>query len=66
MKEIAEVLQRIRQIESDCIAQHGEFDWEKLSENLQDEYDSLCILLDELQDDEEPIPWEEIKRENIL
>jgi hypothetical protein len=44
---------RIRQIESDCIAKYGEFDWERLSLELQDEYDSLCILLDELQDTEE-------------
>ena len=57
---------RIRQIESDCIAKYGEFDWERLSEEAQDEYDSLCILLDELQDTEEPITLEEYKMQNIL
>ena len=63
MEEVAEALQRIRQIESDCVAQHGEFDWEKLPEEIQDEYDSLCILLDELQDDGEPISL--CKRRNL-
>jgi len=50
MEEGADALLRIRQIESDCITKYGEFDWERLSEETQDEYDSLCILLDELQD----------------
>jgi len=66
MSREQEALQRIRQIESDCISQHGEFDWEELSEDIQDEYDSLCILLDELQDDGEQISWEEFKKENNL
>lgn len=43
-------LARIREIEADCIARHGEFDWEKLPEAVQDEYDDLCALLDQLQD----------------
>jgi hypothetical protein len=46
----ASALARVRQIETDCIAQHGEFDWERLPETVQDEYDRLCLLLDELQD----------------
>lgn len=62
----AEALHKIRQIEFDCIANHGEFDWEKLPENVQDEYDCLCVLLDELQDDGEQISWEEYKKENSL
>jgi len=49
-KQGATALARIRKIEVDCIATHGEFDWEKLSEPVQDEYDSLCVLLDRLQD----------------
>ena len=53
MEEGADALLRIRQIESNCITKYGEFDWERLSEEVQDEYDSLCILLDELQDMEE-------------
>jgi hypothetical protein len=32
MEEGAAALERIRQIESDCIARHGEFDWEKLAQ----------------------------------
>ncbi len=64
MEEGADALLRIRQIESDCIAKYGEFDWERLSEEVQDEYDSLCILLDELQDTEEPITLEEYKMQN--
>ena len=61
MKEGAAALARIRQIEADCIAQHGEFDWEKLSEAVQDEYDGLCALLDRLQDTGERIPFEVYK-----
>ena len=50
MEDGADALLRIRQIESDCIDKNGEFDWEKLSLEIQDEYDHLCILLDGLQD----------------
>jgi hypothetical protein len=50
MKKGAKCLARVRQIEADCIAQHGEFDWERLPTALQDEYDGLCALLDRLQD----------------
>lgn len=50
MKEGASALARIRQIEAECIAQHGEFDWEKLPESVQDEYDSLCTFLDSLRE----------------
>jgi hypothetical protein len=45
----AELLLRIRHIEADCRAQHGEWDWEKLSPAEQDEYDAACIDLDELR-----------------
>jgi hypothetical protein len=62
MKKAEDALLRIRQIESDCIAQYGEFDWERLSEEVQDEYDSLCILLDELQNSGERISLEEYKK----
>jgi len=50
MEKGARDLARVRQIEADCVAQHGEFDWEKLPEDIQDEYDLLCAALDELQD----------------
>jgi hypothetical protein len=55
----AAALERIRQIETDCIAQHGEFDWERLPEAVQDEYDRLCLLLDELQDTGEWMAWKD-------
>ncbi|MEN3001135.1 MAG: hypothetical protein ABDI19_04745 [Armatimonadota bacterium] len=51
MEAGAEALARIREIEAECIAQHGEFDWEKLPSSIQDEYDALCALLDRLQDE---------------
>ncbi len=61
MEEGAAALKRIRQIESDCITHHGEFDWEKLPESEQDEYDHLCLLLDELQDTGAWMTWAEYK-----
>ena len=57
----AEALEEIRQIESECISEYGEFDWEKLTDKKQDEYDSLCLLLDELQEDSNTTEWEEYK-----
>jgi len=50
MEEGAIALRRVREIEAECIAKRGEFDWEKLPEAVRDEYDSLCALLDRLQD----------------
>jgi hypothetical protein len=50
MQDGARALGRVRQIEADCVAQHGEFDWEKLPGDIQDEYDALCVALDRLQD----------------
>ncbi len=58
MQEGASALARIRQIEANCISQYGEFDWEKLPEATQDEYDDLCALLDKLQDTGERIPYD--------
>ena len=55
MEEGATALARVREIERDCIAQHGEFDWEELPVSMQDEYDSRCSLLDRLQDTGEGI-----------
>ena len=55
MEEGAVALRRVREIETECIAKLGEFDWEKLPETVQDEYDSLCALLDRLQDTGERI-----------
>ena len=55
MEEGAAALRRVREIEAECIRQHGEFDWEKLKETVQDEYGNLCALLDRLQDTGERI-----------
>jgi len=54
-EEGARALVRIRQIEHECIAKYGEFDWEKLPPEVQDEYDALCSLLDRLTDTGERI-----------
>jgi hypothetical protein len=62
-EEGATALARVREIESGCIAQYGKFDWEKLAPAVQDEYDTLCILLDDLQDDDGRVAWEEYKTE---
>jgi hypothetical protein len=61
MEEGADVLLRLRQIESDCIDKYGEFDWEKLPLEIQDEYDHLFILLDELLNVGENMDLEEYK-----
>jgi hypothetical protein len=63
-KEGATALARVREIESNCIIQHGEFDWEKLTPAVQDEYDTLCVLLDELQEDNGRLTWEEYQAEH--
>jgi hypothetical protein len=62
-KEGATALARVREIESSCIAQYGEFDCEKLNPAVQDEYDTLCVLLDKLQEDDSRVTWEEYKAE---
>jgi hypothetical protein len=62
-KEDATALTRVREIESDCIAEYGEFDWEKLTPAVQDEYDTLCVFLDTLQEDNGSVTWEEYKVE---
>ncbi|MFN3420532.1 MAG: hypothetical protein ACK40X_02235 [Armatimonadota bacterium] len=56
----AEALARIRRIEADCVAQHGEFDWEKLPAELRDEYDALCAFLDKLMDAGKRISLDEL------
>ena len=61
-KEGAEWLARIRQIEAGCIAEFGEFDWEKLDADTQDEYDGTCAELTKLlTGPDEWIPWEVAK-----
>ncbi|MBM3333148.1 hypothetical protein FJY63_00640 [Candidatus Sumerlaeota bacterium] len=58
----AAALARVRQIEAECTAQHGEFDWGKLAEEVRDEYDDLCGVLDQLQDTGERITLEEYEQ----
>ncbi len=58
LQDGAAALARIRQIEADCKSQHGEFDWEKLSQVVQDEYDNLSAALDSLREDAPPVRWE--------
>jgi hypothetical protein len=62
-EEGARALARIRQIEHECIAKYGEFDWEKLPPEVQDEYDALCSLLDRLTDTGERISLSELLTE---
>jgi hypothetical protein len=54
-------LARIREIERKCIANHGEFDGDKLSARVQNQYDDLCALLDRLRDTGERIPFRDYK-----
>jgi hypothetical protein len=52
----AALLARIRQMEADCAAEHGVWDWGVLPEELQDEYDSTCAELDRLLRPLDPNP----------
>jgi hypothetical protein len=56
VREGAALLARIREIEAQGRAEHGVWDWELLSEELQDEYDSLCGELDQLRYQLDPQP----------
>ena len=61
MQAGAGLLRRIREIERDCIAKHGEFDFDQLAPQLQDEYDNARIDLDDLLEtaDEQPVTIQE-------
>src|SRR3982751_5002247 len=48
----ARLLARIRQIEQDCVRQHGKWDWELLSREVQDEYDGACVDLNRMREPE--------------
>ncbi len=63
MQQGAAWLKRIRQIEQQCVRRHGEWDWEKLSSKLQDEYDDNCAMLDQLLDTGERFPLRDLLRE---
>ena len=48
MEAGAALLKRIREIEQNCLAEHGEFDFNKLTRRIQDEYDGTIIDLTKL------------------
>ncbi|MCH7471512.1 hypothetical protein IIA79_00970 [bacterium] len=67
----AALLARIREIEAACIGEHGEFDFDKLERDTQDEYDGAIINLNKLRnsldpDPEPPIPLREYMRQRGL
>jgi hypothetical protein len=61
MRQGADLLRRIREIERQCIAEHGAFDFDEFPPRLQDEYDNARIDLDELIEppDETPVTIQE-------
>lgn len=62
-KHGAELLRRIREIEAACIEAHGEFDWEQLDADTQDEYDGSRATLNKLRDPGPGMSLEEFERE---
>ncbi len=44
-EDTARAFAAVRRLEAKCIAEHGEWDWEKLSPEEQDEYDSAVAVL---------------------
>jgi hypothetical protein len=56
LKEGAALLARIREIEAACKKEHGQWDWELISEELQDEYDDTVALLSQLRRALDPEP----------
>jgi len=57
----AEYLSRIREIEAECIATCGEWDFDRLSDELQDEYDSAIVCLEMLVEPEPSVTLEEAR-----
>jgi hypothetical protein len=55
-REGANHMRRIIEIEQQCKAEHGQWDWEQLSAALQNEYDAECAMLDDLRDSLNPQP----------
>lgn len=56
-RKCAEMLARIRAIESSCRTAHGEWDWELCDELTQDEYDNLTSDLDKLLYPDDEVEW---------
>ena len=54
----ATALARVRQIEAEYGYKEGEFDWEKLPSDIQDEYDALCVSLDQWLEPNDAVNWE--------
>ncbi len=55
MQECAALLAKIREIEAAGIKAHGEWDWELLDEESQDEYDDSILQLDRLRNPGKPV-----------
>jgi len=54
----------VRRIEAECIDQHGEWKWELLPEEVQDEYDVACLESSRIrQGNEPPQPFEQVMQE---
>jgi len=64
MQAGAGLLQRIREIERDCIAKHGEFHCDHMEPALEDEYASAILDLNRLIDPvDDFVPWDDFKAE---
>jgi hypothetical protein len=44
------LIDRVREMERECVERHGVFDRELLSKDVKDVYDSLCLQLDNVYD----------------
>ena len=62
-KHGARLLARIQQIEQDCLAEHGSWDWELLPADLQIEYDSACSELNQLRSNGNERPFADVMKE---
>jgi len=62
MRAGAELLRRIREIEQQCVAEHGQFHCDHLAPGVEDDYLSAVSALERLiEPDDDLIPWEEFK-----
>jgi hypothetical protein len=52
MEEVAAMVARVQEIENVCVEKHGDFDPEKLSSDVQDEYMEINLVLDAISEGE--------------
>lgn len=50
LEEVAAMIERVRDIEEACVEKYGDFDPEKLSAQVQDEYMDLHLVIDAIQE----------------